>query len=56
MTDSTNDDWHCQGNCNSTGDDYDDAQCVCCPCCCACLGCEYGPRDGMLMFPEAARD
>jgi hypothetical protein len=36
------------------GDCDDDANddCVCCPCCCTCLGCEYGPRDGMLMYPD----
>lgn len=36
------------------GDCDDDASddCVCCPCCCTCLACEYGPRDGMLMYPD----
>lgn len=32
------------------GDEGDD--CVHCECCCTCLGCEYGPRDGMLMYPD----
>lgn len=38
----------------SDDDDWepDDDECVHCDCCCTCLGCEYGPRDGMLMFPE----
>lgn len=27
-------------------------ECVHCPCCCSCLGCEYGPRDGMLLTEE----
>lgn len=31
--------------------DYDD-YCCHCECCCTCLGCEYGPRDGMLMYPD----
>ena len=49
---------HC-GNCSGTydeetGDYLDDRECVCCECCCTCLACEYGPRDGMLMFPERA--
>lgn len=26
--------------------------CVCCECCCSCLGCEYGPRNGMLLTAE----
>lgn len=30
--------------------DYD--YCIHCECCCTCLGCEYGPRNGMLMWPE----
>lgn len=34
------------------GDCDDDDYCVCCPCCCTCLACEYGPRDGMLMYPD----
>lgn len=39
--------------------DYGADHCVCCECCCTCLGCEYGPRDGMLLNPpprEAASD
>ncbi len=47
---------HCHGNCDSTDDEYDPAWCVCCPCCCQCLGCEYGPRDGMLMVPQPAAE
>lgn len=35
--------------------EYDD-YCVHCDCCCTCLGCEYGPRDGMLMFPRPVID
>lgn len=51
---------HCAGNCgvqyDEWGEEIDDPSsgCVCCPCCCDCLGCIYGPRDGMLMFPEGA--
>lgn len=30
----------------------DDDYCCHCDCCCTCLGCEYGPRDGMVMFPN----
>ena len=26
--------------------------CVHCECCCLCLGCEYGPRDGMLLTDQ----
>jgi hypothetical protein len=33
--------------------EYDD-DCVHCDCCCTCLGCEYGPQDGMLMYPDGA--
>jgi hypothetical protein len=33
--------------------EYDDF-CVHCECCCTCLGCQYGPQDGMLMFPQTA--
>ncbi|MEU8158133.1 hypothetical protein AB0B94_31145 [Micromonospora sp. NPDC048986] len=48
---ATDDDWCCR-NCSGTydeesGEHLDDREC-----CCTCLGCEYGPRDGMLMFPE----
>lgn len=51
------DDVHCQhavshleydGWENGDDDDF----CVHCDCCCTCLGCEYGPRDGMLMNPD----
>ncbi|HET8681579.1 MAG TPA: hypothetical protein VFM54_06860 [Micromonosporaceae bacterium] len=46
---------HCQ-HCEPTDDELDDcdpaADCVHCECCCTCLGCEYGPRDGALMFPN----
>ncbi|HEV2927569.1 MAG TPA: hypothetical protein VGW74_02670 [Propionibacteriaceae bacterium] len=44
---------HCIHPGSYTDDDpmEDDAYCVHCECCCTCLGCEYGPRDGMLMFP-----
>jgi hypothetical protein len=50
---------HC-GNCSGTydpdsGDYLDDRECVCCECCCTCLSCEYGPRDGLLMFPEESK-
>lgn len=31
--------------------DYGADYCVHCDCHCTCLGCEYGPQDGMLMFP-----
>lgn len=36
-------------------DDNANDDCVHCDCCCTCLGCEYGPQDGMLMFPERSR-
>lgn len=39
----------------AAGDCYDSDDCVHCECCCTCLGCEYGPRDGMLMFPGGRR-
>ena len=45
----------CTSECEDGCDDAANDDCVCCECCCTCLGCEYGPRDGMLMFPEAAR-
>lgn len=50
------DDDHCQHRVrryNDTDDLYDPAEdyCVHCDCHCTCLGCEYGPQDGMLMFP-----
>jgi hypothetical protein len=35
----------------AAGDCYDEDECVHCDCCCTCLGCEYGPKDGMLLFP-----
>lgn len=38
------------GDCYEDDDDY----CCHCECCCTCLGCEYGPRDGMLMYPNGA--
>lgn len=41
--------------CDEYGWDCDDVandDCVHCDCCCTCLGCEYGPRDGMLMYPD----
>jgi hypothetical protein len=40
---------HCIYPC---GDVDAGGDCVCCPCCCQCLGCEYGPRDGMLLTAE----
>lgn len=44
---------HCYHPGSNTDDDVDpDDDCVHCECCCNCLGCEYGPRNGMLMFPE----
>lgn len=36
-------------------DRYEGGECVHCECCCDCLGCEYGPRNGMLMFPDGGR-
>lgn len=36
----------------SAGDCGDEDDCVHCECCCSCLGCEYGPRDSVLMTPE----
>ena len=36
----------------AAGDCADEDDCICCECCCTCLGCEYGPRDGMLMWPN----
>jgi hypothetical protein len=41
--------------CGGEYGDCDDAasdDCIHCRCCCTCLGCEYGPQDGMLMFPQ----
>jgi hypothetical protein len=49
------DDLHCIHTVrDSEFDDWDmaDDYCVHCECCCTCLGCEYGPRDGMLMNPS----
>jgi len=34
------------------GDCDDEDDCMHCDCCCTCLGCEYGPRDGMLLTAE----
>jgi len=50
-------DGHCGNDCGGwydpdSGDHEPSVDCVCCECCCSCLGCEYGPRDGMLMNPE----
>lgn len=36
----------------AAGDCADEDECVCCPCCCTCLGCQYGPKDGLLMWPN----
>ncbi len=57
------DDLHCNHHRHGSGceswaglcDLNEEDDCVHCQCCCTCLGCEYGPRDGMLMFPEAAK-
>lgn len=43
--------WHCF-RCVESEPDADDVECVHCDCCCSCLGCEYGPRDGMLLTAE----
>ncbi len=42
----------CGGRYDGCDWDYGSDHCVHCPCHCTCLGCEYGPQDGMLMFPE----
>lgn len=36
----------------AAGDCGDEDDCIHCDCCCTCLSCEYGPRDGMLMWPD----
>jgi len=51
----THDD-RCGGYYTGCTDEPDDEYCVHCECCCTCLGCEYGPRDGLLMFPQPTED
>lgn len=53
----TDNELHCGNDCGGTTDEADqwdptDEDCVHCECCCTCLGCEYGPRDGMLLTEE----
>ena len=48
---------HCGNDCGGTTDeagqwDPGDDDCAHCECCCQCLGCEYGPRNSLLMTPE----
>ncbi len=49
-------DSECGGYYDDCAYEDDDDYCTHCECCCTCLGCEYGPRDGLLLNPQPTED